>query len=666
MRFRAVKHKMFKSTKTRILSDRDHGGDAIVVSFYGGDPYYERCATRLAEQCEALGISHDICEYIPADAEGWINICRKKIDFYTGKSEQYDRPVVWVDVDSKIIADPRPVLRSNADLGAFLRNFKYLVGFDPLRYSRLLHPGYILLGRSERARAFIGTLREVDRTGDPAGTDDYVLQEALLGHAHNLSIELFPPSYIVSSNESRNRAEAIFQHGDSGNVGLNVAAATQHEAVLLTPERRKRVFLDTAEGHLREKRPRDAEPLLRELLRLDPGDATIVVRLLKLYAKLGWEKKHAALIRRSAAKPELARAVLRHRYEVAAGKEDLDLAAELAREMEALGETAGNPADNAADRAFVQSRQFRLSFDEEARARGIEDAERVAMWWWERPFPGNLGDMINPWLVGKLTGIPPKFAARGERVIAIGSIIRFARAGDKVWGAGCPSADQVIEPEAVFHAVRGPLTRRMVLDAGGECPPVYGDPAWLLPLVHPDRGLPRTSRVGLIRHFTHRDRPMELGEGVREIEIVRNGRAGIEAFLDEMLDCEAIVSTSLHGLIIANAYGIPARLATFDDGDRQIHGDGTKFEDYFLSIGLREVAPLNLATIGRLDAGLAAACDDNPVQRIDLQALLDAAPFPILPEVHEELKRLRAGATTWGRIAGLTRRALGAARSSRG
>lgn len=649
---------MFQSTKTRILSERESAGEAIVVSFYGGDAYYERCATRLAEQCESLGLSYDICEYTPSDAEGWINICRKKIGFYTGKSEEYDRPVLWVDVDSKIISDPRHLLRSNADLGAFLRNFKYLVGFDPLRFSRLLHPGYVLLGRSERARAFIETLGEVDRTGDPAGTDDYVLQEALLRHAHNLSIELFPPSYIVSSNESRNRAEAVFQHGDSGNVGPNVAAATQHEAVLLTPERRKRVFLDTAEAHLRAKRPRDAEPLLRELLRLDPGDATIVVKLLKLYAKLGWEKKHAALLRRSAKRPELARAVLRYRYEVAAAKEDLDLAAELASEIEA--------GEDASDKAFVQSRQFRLGFDAEARARGIEDAERVAMWWWERPFPGNLGDMINPYLVEKLTGIPPKYAPRGERVIGIGSIIKFAKPGDKVWGAGCPSADQVIEPEAVYHAVRGPLTRRMVLEAGGECPPVYGDPAWLLPLVYPAQGLPRTARLGLIRHFTHRDRPLELGDGVREIEIIRNGRAGIEAFLDEMLSCEAIVSTSLHGLIIANAYGIPARLATFDDGDRQIHGDGMKFEDYFLSIGLREVAPLNLATLTRLDAGYAARCADNPAERIDLQALLDAAPFPILPEVHEALRRLRTEATPWGRIAGLTRRALGAARPARG
>ena len=66
---------------------------------------------------------------------------------------------------------------------------------------------------------------------------------------------------------------------------------------------------------------------------------------------------------------------------------------------------------------------------------------------------------------------------------------------------------------------------------------------------------------------------------MREIEILRVARAGIEAFLDEMFGCETIVSTSLHGLIIANAYGIPARLASFVDSDRQIHGDGMKFDD---------------------------------------------------------------------------------------
>jgi hypothetical protein len=269
--------------------------------------------------------------------------------------------------------------------------------------------------------------------------------------------------------------------------------------------------------------------------------------------------------------------------------------------------------------------------------------------------------MINPYLVEGLTGIPPRYQARPERVLAIGSIIKFAKAGDRVWGAGCPSADHVIQPEARFHAVRGPLTRRMVLEAGGECPPVYGDPAWLLPLVYPGRKPRKTHRLGLIRHFTHRDRAIALGEDVREIEIIRAGKPGIEAFLDEMLSCEAIVSSSLHGVIIANAYGIPARLATFLDADRQIHGDGMKFDDYFLSIGRRDVQPLDLGGIERLEGRFAARCRDNPEHGIDLEALLESAPFAVSPGILEAARREKALAgAPLARLGTLTRRALAA------
>lgn len=648
-----TKDGMFTSSRKKIRTESDSAREAVVVSFFGGDEYYARCAERLAGQCEEFGLSYDICEYAPPEGEGWVNICRRKIAFYTGKAEEYGRPVLWLDVDSQIIADPRRVLRSGADIGAFLRNFKYLVGFDPAMFARLLHPGYLLLGQSERARAFRATLRELDETGDPAGTDDYILQEALNRHEGRLGFEIFSPADIVFSNEARGRGGAVFQHGDSGNVKPNVAVATQHEALILTPERRKRVLREAAEAHVKAKRLREAEPLLREALRVDPRDQEATLRLLRLYRSLGWKGKHAALARRAEADPELAPRILRHRYEAAVADADLAEAARLAAEIAERGSEA--------DRAFAQSRQFRLSFDEAAARREIAPEARVPLWWWERPYPGNLGDMINPYLVEKLSGVPPRFAPRGPRVLAIGSVIKFARPGDTVWGAGCPSAENEIEPGAEYRAVRGPLTRRRVLEAGGACPPVYGDPAWLLPLVYPDPGAPRTHRLGLIRHFTHRDRPIALGEGVREIEILRAGREGIEAFLDELLGCEAIVSTSLHGLIIANAYGVPARLATFADADRQIHGDGMKFDDYFLSIGLREARPEDLGGIDRLTADFAARCADNPEREIDLAALLEAAPFAVLPEVFEALeRRTRAKAARWGRMGTLTRRALSA------
>ena len=142
------------------------------------------------------------------------------------------------------------------------------------------------------------------------------------------------------------------------------------------------------------------------------------------------------------------------------------------------------------------------------------------------------------------------------------------------------------------------------------------------------------------RHFTHEEMTTPVAPGVRRIDIRRIGYGEIEAFLDEMLDCERIVSSSLHGVIIAQAYGIPACLATVTGSAAQIHGDGIKFDDYFRSIG-HEAAPeaLDLSKLLRI------AHDSIPAERfllartpIDLPALLEAAPFDIRDELRKDAR----------------------------
>lgn len=610
---------MFESKMKRVHPASQARETAVLVSFFGGADYYRRCAERLAAQCEAFDISYDICEYVPRDGEGWTNICRRKIAFYSGKLREYGRAVMWVDIDTQLVSDPTRLLRSNADMGAFLRNFKYLVGFDAMQYARLLHPGYMLFNHTPRAMEFIAAIEEMDRVADPTGTDDFVLQETLASHTGQLSFELFSPTDLVFSNESTRRGEAVFQHGDSGNVKANIAVAAQHDPEVLTAQRQKRVLQLAADENLKAGNLKEALPFLRRIMQLDSNDASATLKLLKTYSSLGWKKKEDELMERAVKKPPLRFKALRFKYEQAAGEADFATADTVADEIRAEG------ADE--DRDSLASREFRVSFDREAARRSIPDDQRVKMWWWERPHPGNLGDMINPYIVEGLTGIPPKFSNASGRVLAIGSIIKFAKKGDKVWGSGAPAADQKIETRAKYHAVRGPLTRQLVLEAGAECAEVYGDPAWFLPVLYPDRKQRKTHRLGLIRHFTHREQKLTLDPDVREIEIIRAGRQGIEAFLDEMLACEAIVSSSLHGVIIANAYGIPARLATFTESSRQIHGDGMKFQDYFLSIGRTNIEALDLSGFERIESALAAQCTDNPAEAIDLKALLDAAPF---------------------------------------
>ena len=102
--------------------------------------------------------------------------------------------------------------------------------------------------------------------------------------------------------------------------------------------------------------------------------------------------------------------------------------------------------------------------------------------------------------------------------------------------------------------MRGPLTRSRLLDVGIDCPPVYGDPALLVPLYYwPE--VEKTHDVGIvIRHSEHLWRDLDQDDSVKVIDF---GSSDIETVLREILSCRRIISSSLHGLVIADAYGIP-------------------------------------------------------------------------------------------------------------
>lgn len=183
----------------------------------------------------------------------------------------------------------------------------------------------------------------------------------------------------------------------------------------------------------------------------------------------------------------------------------------------------------------------------------------------------------------KLTGLDVQYndGSRDPKpLLAIGSIAKYAKDGCTVWGSGFFGDETKGETclGATYTAVRGPLTRNLLRIHGAECPPVYGDPALLTPMVYSPIKQ-KKYRVGVVLRWSEKKwNNLEFGEGIKKIYL---GGSEVEPVLDQFLECESILSSSLHGIIIADAYGIPS--GWLDSSTPK--GLNFKYYDYFLSVG---------------------------------------------------------------------------------
>lgn len=248
--------------------------------------------------------------------------------------------------------------------------------------------------------------------------------------------------------------------------------------------------------------------------------------------------------------------------------------------------------------------------------------------WWRGSL--NWGDALSPvltsWISGReVYGYQEVVNLAGRPVFSVvGSILDSSSIDHHVvWGAGFMHRDGAfrIAPREI-RAIRGPLSRQIVRDSGLPCPAVFGDPALLLPAYYRPFTEP-TWDVGIVPHMADRAHPwidsVRRESGVRVLD-VQGG--DITGFIDQVLSCRMIASSSLHGVILADAYGIPAVWIELSD---RVLGDRFKFWDYLESVGRGHPAPVEVTsntTLGEVRDGVFL----SPID-IDLDALVTACPF---------------------------------------
>ena len=247
----------------------------------------------------------------------------------------------------------------------------------------------------------------------------------------------------------------------------------------------------------------------------------------------------------------------------------------------------------------------------------------------------NFGDWAGPNILSRLTGRQPLLPGRAKLktpvVYSVGSVLGwFDRNNVDVWGSGLmrPFTEAEVASRKKLtgvniHAVRGKLTQQHLAEQiGWAVPEVYGDPALLLPRLYTPH-LANQGKVAFTPHGTHQK---YFTQNVRGDVNLVNVRADFRDVVDSIAGARAVVSTSLHGLIVAQAYGTPWIWLRISD--HPLWGADFKFDDFFSTLVEDGIAKrdVSVADLPSVDVESLAAEANLPDLAIDLDSLADTIP----------------------------------------
>jgi len=221
----------------------------------------------------------------------------------------------------------------------------------------------------------------------------------------------------------------------------------------------------------------------------------------------------------------------------------------------------------------------------------------LRVFWW-KAVP-NFGDALSAVVTAHVSGRVVEHANPGKcELFAIGSVLKVARRKLKtarrdgvkpwIWGSGLMAP---VSPEFLDHAqvalLRGPVTAALL----GLEMDQFGDPG-LLAVDAVGPAPERHDRIGIVPHHRHVDDPdlVELIASDPALELI-DVRADVTRVCHQIASCRHVFASSLHGLIVADSYGVPN---TWMD---PISQSRLKYLDYAASVGRDMSVPVQLEDI---------------------------------------------------------------------
>lgn len=196
----------------------------------------------------------------------------------------------------------------------------------------------------------------------------------------------------------------------------------------------------------------------------------------------------------------------------------------------------------------------------------------------------NFGDLLTP-IILKHYGFTPYFEyPKKAKAAVVGTILSIV--SDKfdgyVLGSGWDKDKSCTFPNAKFLGVRGLLTKeRLHLNDTVT----IGDPGLLISEIVKFDLRKKKFKLGIIPHESEIDNPfikkLEKKLPKSDATIINPRNVNAESVLQQICECENIVSSSLHGLIVSDSYGIPNGRIKITEIDSS---NDFKFRDYYTSL----------------------------------------------------------------------------------
>lgn len=245
-------------------------------------------------------------------------------------------------------------------------------------------------------------------------------------------------------------------------------------------------------------------------------------------------------------------------------------------------------------------------------------------WWSGKP---NLGDALSKvvfdWMLEQKGCDPEHKTKKTIHFLGIGSIIGLYDVDAVIWGSGIMNQawfNHVYNGrESIKYdvrAVRGPVTKSLLESCGYDCKgAVCGDPAIIMPKIYCPKSSEKKYKCSLILHHST-DNKKRYMENYHCIPVETDD---YKSFIDEIAASELIVSSSLHGIILAETYGVPA---VFLNENGLMNNQIMKYFDWYSSTGRN-----NVITAHSVEEALRLEPMDLPQLTEMREALIDAFPY---------------------------------------